>query len=335
MDDGTIQALTEQLPASLRQLLEAELAAGNRIAAVDNGFPAPPAGFCLVLEHPLQPHWKATNPDLVHRVWPNWKGYRGVTDSTGHFFLLEPPLPPPQDPVMNYGPDGAAISPGGVGTGVSPPPPPTRTRLDESGPPSLGVFWPNLEVDFEKWHDGIGHDLEALDSLPEPEKRAVEAYLVQRGIRDWRDVEALARLDGDAARTALRGALVQGELEVRLAVARHRPDWLTPSARTALLVDALDQAVPFAGLSTTVDAVVEFHPPVVMSALWRCLASRDGGVAVHYAALLAYLHGVAGSPFDMALRPFFLSFNTEDAQVRRAAISALRDKITLEGNPEP
>lgn len=332
---GQIQSLAEQLPSVLRSLLEAELAAGNEVTALESGFPAPPAGFCLMLEHPLQTRWKSEYPDLIYREWPNWKGYRGVTDLTGHFFLLEPPLPPLQDPVMRYGPDGIASAPGRASPQEAPTRPSTRPRMDEPGPPSMGVFWPDLEMDYEKWHDGLGHDLEALNALPEPEKKAVEAHLIQRGIRDWRDVEALASLDGDAARAALREALAQGELEVRLAVARQKPAWLTPSSRTALLVEALEQAAPFAGLTPTVDAVVDFHPPAVMAALWRCLEDREGDVAVHYAALLTYLHGVAQSPFDMALRPFFLTFNTADAQARRAAISTLRDKITLEGSPEP
>jgi hypothetical protein len=46
------------------------------------------------------------------------------------------------------------------------------------------------------------------------------------------------------------------------------------------------------------------------------------------------LYGAAQSPFDMALRPFFLTFNTEDPQARHAAVRALRHKLALVGDPD-
>jgi len=326
-----IQAITARLPTPLHALLTAELAAGNRITGLDHGFPAPPVGCCLMLEQVVTTMAHDT-PGLIYREWPNWMGYRGFTDPAGLYFILEPPMEPPPDPVMAYGPDGAAMS--SMSSAYSPAPPDER-RPEIASPPSLGVFWPDRDMDYEKWHDGIGYDLDALEAMSESERQAVEANMALRGVMDWRDVEALSKLDGAMARKALSEALVNGSFEVRLAIARLRSDWLDPAARTALLEEALGQAAPFAGLSHTVDAVLAFHPPRVMSALWQQLESREGGVAVHYAALLAYLHHIADSPFDMAMRPFFLTFNTEDPLARRSAIGVLRDKIALEGTPEP
>jgi hypothetical protein len=56
--------------------------------------------------------------------------------------------------------------------------------------------------------------------------------------------------------------------------------------------------------------------------------ARDSGVAaVHFAALLLYLHGLASEPFDWEQRPFFLRFNSDDACDRRAAFVELCQKI--------
>ena len=97
--------------------------------------------------------------------------------------------------------------------------------------------------------------------------------------------------------------------------------------RIRAIVAALDQARWFEGLGEALDLAAEHPSPTVVDALWRNLRARSGDVAVHCAALLAYLHGLAAEPFDLGQRPFFLRFNTEDAQERAAAIDELRVRI--------
>jgi len=68
---------------------------------------------------------------------------------------------------------------------------------------------------------------------------------------------------------------------------------------------------------------VEFHPPTVIDALFKAALAAPGESAVHYAALLFFLHGRAKEPFDWDHRPFFLKFNETDRKLRRAAFKEL------------
>ena len=86
-----------------------------------------------------------------------------------------------------------------------------------------------MEMNYEKWHDGIGYDLGALAEATPKERAAIEGLLVARRPRDWRDVEALAALDTPRARKELVAALGDANAEVRLAVTRHAPH-LVPDA---------------------------------------------------------------------------------------------------------
>jgi hypothetical protein len=203
-------------------------------------------------------------------------------------------------------------------------------HLPDEGGTALRRFLDSMVIDYEKWHDGIGYDLDALDALTPDERRSVEAMLLGRE-PDWRSLEALARLDTPRARAAITAALRHPDHEVRLAAAR----WAPPGAesdedRTASLVDALGRAEPFAGLPATLDAVAAHHPPPVIDALLRGALHRPGAAAVHYAAMLLYLHGEAAEPFDWNHRPFFLRFDATDRAERERAFTELCERIGVD-----
>lgn len=91
----------EALPPALRTLLEAELAAGNTIAEIGHSHPAPPVGAYVLLARRVTTQARATGAGLVFRE-RNSSLYSGeFTDEKRHFFLLEPPLPPPAEPDMD------------------------------------------------------------------------------------------------------------------------------------------------------------------------------------------------------------------------------------------
>lgn len=316
------------MPPALRALLEAELKIGNRVAEINYGFPAPPVGFCVLLAQPISTRPKDADDGLCFDEWPNWKGYNGYTDGRGHYFLLNPPLLPPPDPEPHWDENGAyignAAQPGAL--------PETRTEerkeiLADHDDTLLERFRQSMKMDHDKWRDGTGYDLDALRAMPEDRRDVIQSELLARGIRDWRDVEALALLDSPAAHASLAAALEDGDAEIRQAVTRHAPDLVPLDQRVASLVAALETATFLNGLSEALDDAVDLHPHQVMEALWRGIQDREGEVAVHFAALLAYLHGKADAPFDLARRPFFLTFNTEDSQERAAAIEKLRREI--------
>jgi hypothetical protein len=67
----------------------------------------------------------------------------------------------------------------------------------------------------------------------------------------------------------------------------------------------LHSAKIFGGLSQVLDDVETYHPEEVKEALIAGLLSREGDVAVLFAAMLFYIFGKAKEPFDMNQRPFF------------------------------
>lgn len=193
-------------------------------------------------------------------------------------------------------------------------------------------FAASIEMDFDKWHDGIGYDLEALREMSPEERAAVETTLVHSVPRGWRQIEALAALGTPRAIKALRDALDDRDPEVRMAVMRSMPELVSDAQRTATLLEALESARFFGGLSQALDEVAEFHPQEIVAALFRGALEREGDVAVHFAAMLMYIHGKAEEPFDMRMRPFFLQFNTAMRADREAAFRELCARIGV--NPE-
>jgi hypothetical protein len=59
----------------------------------------------------------------------------------------------------------------------------------------LQRFEKNMAIDYEKWHDGIGYDIDTIKLASPTELKEIEQILVQHKPRDWRDVEALAQID--------------------------------------------------------------------------------------------------------------------------------------------
>lgn len=88
-------------PAVLRALVEAELAAGNSIAAIEHGYPAAPCGASIKLTRAVGETRRQSSGDLSFYERNN-SNYAGeFTTAERHFFVLEPPLPAPPPPDMD------------------------------------------------------------------------------------------------------------------------------------------------------------------------------------------------------------------------------------------
>jgi len=189
-------------------------------------------------------------------------------------------------------------------------------------------FLASMTGSLEQWRDGVGYDLEALAEASEEERSVIEAAVLRHEPRGWQDIEAMAALDTPPARYAMRAARDDPDPQVRAAVLRHaEAAMLTDEERTALMVEGLETAEFYGGLTQFLDQVEEWHPAPVLDALFRGARHREGEVAVHFAAMLMYLHGKAAEAFDWELRPFFLRFNTEDQAEREAAYKELRERV--------
>lgn len=189
----------------------------------------------------------------------------------------------------------------------------------------LQRFLRGMPMDVDKWRDGTGHDVVALAEASPEERAAIEAAVLAQRPRTWREIEALAALDTPSARQALREALDDPDHAVRVAVTRCAPAIPAAEERTRVLVAALESADFYGGLAQALDQVAEWHPMAVEQALWAGLTDRSGEVAVHFAAMLAWIHGRASEPFDAEQRTRFLPFNTPDLAERRAALQAFTD----------
>lgn len=319
------------LPAALRAVVEAELAAGNEVAEVLHGHPVPPVGVGIRLVRPLSVPLTSATGGVQPCRFPAWDGSCGYSDEPKHNFVLGPPGEPPADPPSMDEIRDAAHRP------RQPAEHPSRPAEQPSQPAAAAVsgspldrFEQSLQIDYEKWHDGIGYDLDAIREASPEERASIEALLLRQGVRDWRDVEALAVLNSPRAREALRSAMTSHDHEVALAVARHAPDLFDEAARTALIVRGLEGATVYGGLRQALNQAELWHPAPVIEALFHGALRRDGGVAVHFAAMLMFLHGQAETDFDMDQRPFFLTFNTQDPTARAAAFRELCRKIGVD-----
>jgi hypothetical protein len=192
-------------------------------------------------------------------------------------------------------------------------------------------FLDSMVMDFEKWHDGIGYDLAALDEMTGEERREIESMLIGKAGKEWRDFEALKRLGTSSAREEIRRGAAAAEPGTRASAARHLdPD---DPDRARALARSLSEARPFDGLAPLLDQAAAFHPPEVVAALLRGAATADDPtVAVNYAAMLYYIHGLAEEPFDWGHRPFFLRFG-EGGTERATAFEELCRAIGIDPGP--
>ncbi|MBS1827684.1 MAG: hypothetical protein JST93_20385 [Acidobacteria bacterium] len=162
-----------------------------------------------------------------------------------------------------------------------------RAFLPQS--PAVERFRESMQIDYWKWHDGIGYDIELLKQANADERRQMEALILARGARDWRDVEALAALRTPKAIEELRQALHRGDHDIAMAVIEHAPDLVTDAERTVALVSAIAGAEIGSGLAEALRLIKHFHPPEVIDALFRAVLTRP-----HQALLVPVLTRICG-----------------------------------------
>ena len=311
-EDGAAQA---------RWFIDAELAAGNAVVATH----APPTGV-LASTYVILARPRTTRP----RKAPGGKA------SPWCFGSLAPGVPavvvleaqavehdPPRQPAPPAGSPRASSH--------AAPRAPRRRVPSPTGPTDptdrIQRFRASMAMNLDRWRDGTGYDLDAIDEATPAEREAMLDIVLAHGLDAARDVEAVARLGGPRAEAALRRHFDRGGTLHRLAVLREAPALVSDDERTAVLVQALQEVRPFEGLSLTLGLVEDWHPPPVVDALWQAARHGPAERAVHAAALLAWLHGLAAEPFDWSQRPFFLQFGDRDPAVRETACRVLRQRI--------
>jgi len=307
-------------PDVLRELIMNELAAGNDISGFSGSFPAPPVGDCVKLQRRINTRPRESGDGINFHDRNNSSHSGEFTDTQRFYFILEPPNESPPEEDMD------AIRGGLRGY----PPVCASKSLPQT---AVDRFRESMVCNFERWHDGIGYDLEILKTATPEERVEIENILISGGMNDWRDVEALAALDLPRARVLLRQTLKSGDRELAQAVSRYAPQLVSGDERIATLVGALEETDSYAGLTEALLEVESFHPPEVIAALLRGVLERSGDHACHFAAMLMFLHGQAETSFDWEQRPFFLRFNTADRSEREAMFRELCDRIGVSSMP--
>ena len=194
----------------------------------------------------------------------------------------------------------------------------------------LSRFITSMKIDYEKWRDGISYDLEALKQANEQEKETIQQILIKKNPLNWRDIESLALLDTRKARAALKAAVHKDNAEVNMAVIRFAPELINEDFRTKLIIKALKTVRSFEGLSSTLMIVDQYHPKEVVSGLFKGLISREGEVAVHFAAMLLYLYGKTETYYGWEKRSFLLKFNTSERCDRKIVFRELCKQIDVD-----
>jgi hypothetical protein len=297
----------ERFPPALQALLAAELASGNTLLDIGHAFPAPPVGAYALLAQPVSTRPRAPSGGLRFRERNNGTCLGEFSDADRHFLVLEAPRAP--EPLPDMDAIRAAHAP------------PAFVPAEDATVAPMQRLRASMRMDHARWHDGTGHDLDALRELQALDAQGLEDLFTPA--RDGHDIEALALLDTPRARRALRAAASSASADLRLAVACHAPELIDATARERSLL----QAIPCARLDATFphlcDEIEEFHPPAVRAALLAGLLRAPGDVAYHFATLLALLAGRITSQVDLSQRPLCLQFNTDDPAARRSAFAAL------------
>jgi hypothetical protein len=185
-----------------------------------------------------------------------------------------------------------------------------------------------MGLNYEKWHDGIGYDLCALDEMTSADRDKVVDMLTNFNPSNaWRNFEALDHINTPEALTAINSALLHPSLEVRIFASRFVKG--ADDDRESILIDALENSEIYGGLSQALDQIGTFHPDGIIDALLRGLLKRDSE-AVNFAGMLFFIFGKANTPFDWNLRPFFLKFNTDNRVEREKAFIDLCNTIDVD-----
>ena len=191
-------------------------------------------------------------------------------------------------------------------------------------------FLASMVMDYEKWHDGTGYDLAALDEMTQEDLQEIEGILRTKLDEPWRTFEALDRINTPASLSEIERALKHTNLEVRIAAARFSRE--RESERERVLVEALANAEFYGGLTQALDQVETFHPPAIVDALIRGLLMRGDSGAVSFAGMLLYIFGKADSSFDWEQRPLFLRFGAQNIEDRRKAFVELCEIIGVDAS---
>lgn len=178
-------------------------------------------------------------------------------------------------------------------------------------------FIHSMQINYEKWHDGIGYDLDALRSLEPREKRQILQLLKTRD--DWRDVEAIAVIQetppaDDETLAAKAGEALDalthtksGEARMTALAHLHDSGQLNDKSLETRLLEELKIVDIYDGLSRCF-ALLDLVPTnqIKRRLLWCMLNRTEIGTLM--AGKLWQMCGKSTEELDWSQRPMLLKF---------------------------
>jgi len=214
-----------------------------------------------------------------------------------------------------------------------PPTDDTPTDDKQSNKSSLAKarFLASMDMNYEKWHDGLGYDLAALDEMDQSDRDSIVDLLSSNLEEPWRKFEALEHINSPKAIATINKALKHPSLEVRIAASRFAKD--ADKDRENVIVEALEHSELYGGLTQILDQIETFHTSAIVDAMLKGLLRRGDSGAVNFAGMLLFIFGKADSSFDWSKRPLFLKFGTGNFSERREAFVKLCGIIGKDPKP--
>lgn len=156
-------------------------------------------------------------------------------------------------------------------------------------------FTDSMVMDFDKWHDGEGFDLSAIDDMTPDERRDVAMILRSRD-QTWRETEALAALDMEDVDTLVKETATASPCvtnRMTAAAALHERGKMDPAAFEELLCREIRGLGEIGEGSVRVLLEAEAMPTekVKQALLWSSWNSTQSSMGC--AARLLYLCGKA------------------------------------------
>lgn len=188
----------------------------------------------------------------------------------------------------------------------------------------IASFKSSMVIDYDKWHDGLGYEIELIDQMTVDQRKEVEHHLREKGITDWRDLEALDRLGTPGALQAIVEVRESGPEELALRAHQYGPPPQSGEREDAILQGLSSSG----GRLEAIDEAAEHPSPKIIDKLLEC-AERCTSTEAYQAALaLFYIHGKVDSMHSWDHRPFLLRF-VDAGPDKVAAVQELRGRIGL------
>jgi hypothetical protein len=193
------------------------------------------------------------------------------------------------------------------------------------------TFIASMNITVDKWRDGVGFDIDALEKVTDLERGVLVKILSERleTNPDWREIEALGAIGTNAAKEAIRQVAEHGSHEARLHAAEQLAKMDESENLENVIVEALRNSTLWSGLSKAVDMAQEHPSPRIRETLLDLALNGNQDQRIHCAALALYLGGKAKEAFDWDDRPFFLKFGDDDRNVQIEAYKELCRRLDV------